>query len=97
MNAVIRKCGFLSLYASVIAEAATSRFWLSRVAGVISDLDIWRAAILLIRRHGVDAELEAARLADLKLDRGDVDGQRVWRRIIRAIEALRAPPSGRLN
>jgi hypothetical protein len=25
---------------------------------VISDLDIWRAAYRLIRRHGIDAELE---------------------------------------
>ena len=35
---------------------------------VISDLDIWRAANLLIRRHAADAELEAARQADLMLN-----------------------------
>jgi hypothetical protein len=35
---------------------------------VISELDIWRAANLLIRQHGDDAGLEAARLlADLRL------------------------------
>jgi hypothetical protein len=28
-------------------------------APMISDLDIWRAANLLIRKHGADAELEA--------------------------------------
>jgi hypothetical protein len=32
---------------------------------MISDLDIWRAANLLIRQHGDDAELAAARRADL--------------------------------
>jgi hypothetical protein len=37
---------------------------------VISELDIWRAANLLIRRHGAHAELEAARLQGLMLDRG---------------------------
>jgi hypothetical protein len=44
-----------------------------------------------------NAELEAAKRADLMLDRGD-DGRRlVWQRIRRAIEALQAPLSGRLN
>ena len=38
---------------------------------MVSNLDIWRAANLLIREHGADAELEAARLQDLMLDRGD--------------------------
>ena len=60
----------------------------------ISDLDIWRAANLLIRRHGADAELLAARRADLMLDRGDRDGQLVWTRIGRAIAELQAPPHG---
>jgi hypothetical protein len=32
---------------------------------MISDLDIWRAANLLIRQHGDEAELAAARRADL--------------------------------
>jgi hypothetical protein len=62
---------------------------------MISDLDIWRAANLLIRKHGADAELEAARRADLMLDRGDDEGRLVWARIRWAIEVLRAPPSGR--
>lgn len=38
---------------------------------MVSDLDIWRAANLLIRKHGANAELEAAKRADLMLDRGD--------------------------
>lgn len=33
--------------------------------------DIWRAADLLIRKQRADAELEAAKRADLMLDRGD--------------------------
>jgi hypothetical protein len=44
---------------------------------MVSDLDIWRTANLLIREHGADAELEAARLQDLMLDRGDDEGRRV--------------------
>ena len=52
---------------------------------MISDLDIWRAANLLIQRHGEDAEIEAAKRADQMLERGDLDGQVVWKRIRRAI------------
>ena len=63
-------------------------------AGRISELDIYRAANLLIRQHGVDAEIEAARKADLILDRGDAEGQRVWLRIKRAIVELQAPQVG---
>ena len=63
--------------------------------GMISDLDIWRAANLLIHKHGANAELEAAKRADLMLDRGDDERRLVWARIRRAIAALRAPPSGR--
>jgi hypothetical protein len=64
---------------------------------MVSNLDIWRAANLLIRQHDADAELEAARLEDLVLDQGNDEGRPVWARIRRAIEALRAPASGRLN
>jgi hypothetical protein len=59
---------------------------------VISDLDIRRAANLLIRKHGANAELEVAKRADLMLDRGDDEGRLVWARIRRAIEALQTPP-----
>jgi hypothetical protein len=64
---------------------------------MIADIDIWRAANLLIRQRGADAETEAARLADLMLDRGDRGGQLVWMRIGRAIVKLQAPPAGLPN
>jgi hypothetical protein len=64
---------------------------------MVPEIAIWRAANLLIRRHGADAELEAAKRADLMLDRGDDEGRLLWARIRRAIEALKAVPSGRPN
>jgi hypothetical protein len=64
---------------------------------MISDLDIWRAANLLITQHGDLAEIEACRLADLMLDRGDRDGELVWLRVRRAIVELQAPPVGSPN
>ena len=55
---------------------------------MIPDRDIWRAANLLIREHGADAEIVSARRADEMLERGDHDGQVVWLRIKRAIVEL---------
>jgi len=61
---------------------------------MIPSLDIYRAANLLIRQHGADAELIAAQRADLMLERGDREGQRVWVQIMRAIGELQAPRQG---
>ena len=58
------------------------------------DIDIWRAANLLIKQHGDDAEIVAAQRADLMLERGDPEARLVWLRIKRAIEELQAAPSG---
>jgi hypothetical protein len=64
---------------------------------MISDPDIWRAATLLIRKHGADAEVVATGRADEMLDRGDLDGKMVWLRIKRAIVELQTVPVGRPN
>jgi transposase-like protein len=58
----------------------------------IAERDEWRVAKLLIRRYGDHAEGEATRLANL-VACGDAWQSR-WARIGRAIEALRAAPSG---
>ena len=55
---------------------------------VTSDIDIYRTANVLIRDHGDKAAIHAAIRADEMLDVGDRDGQRVWMRIIEAIETL---------
>jgi hypothetical protein len=62
---------------------------------VVSDFNVWCLANLLIRKHGTDAELEAARQQELMLERGNYDGRILWVRIRRAIEALQAPPVGK--
>ena len=50
-----------------------------------SNLDIYRTANVLIREHGEDAALEAAQRADAMLEKGSVDGQRVWKRVLAAV------------
>ena len=58
------------------------------------DMDIWRAANLVIKQHGGNAVIVAAQRADLMLERGDPEGQFVWLRIRRAIAELQAAPTG---
>jgi hypothetical protein len=53
-----------------------------------SDLDIYRTASVLIREHGADAVLEAAQSADAMLEKGSLDGQRVWKRVLAAVEEI---------
>ena len=50
---------------------------------------IWRLAQAIIRQHGDYAAIEAATLGVDCLERGDLDGETVWKRVIRAIEELR--------
>lgn len=61
-----------------------------------SDLDMYRAAHLLIRQHGEDAPIQAAMRADRMLEIGDLDAQAAWKRILKAIDDLLAvePPEG---
>ena len=55
---------------------------------MIPDLDIWRAARVMVKHYGESAATEAAMRADEFLDQGIIDGQRVWTRIVQAIEEL---------
>ena len=53
-----------------------------------SEIDIYRSASVLIREHGAGAALEAAQCADAMLERGDIGGCAVWKRIVAAVEEL---------
>jgi hypothetical protein len=55
---------------------------------VLSELDIYRAANLLIDRHGADALIAATQMIDRMLQLGDSEGRQVWKRIKHAIEQL---------
>ncbi len=50
----------------------------------------------LLEHHGQDAPIHAAMRADAMLEKGDLDGYAMWKRILRLIEALQgtAPKSG---
>ncbi len=53
-----------------------------------SDLDIFRSANELIKQHGEVADIEAAMRADECLAAGDMEGEAVWLRIVKAIAVL---------
>jgi len=52
-------------------------------------IDIYRAANVLIRQYGAeDAVRMAVRRIDALLELGDIDGQRVWKGVLRAAQEL---------
>ncbi len=53
---------------------------------MIPDLDIYRSANLVVKRHG--QAIQAAMRADAMLDKGDLDGYAVWKRILRSVGEL---------
>ena len=55
----------------------------------VLDIDIWRSARVLIDQHGPDAPIEAAMRADAMLEKGDLEGYGVWKRILQALGELR--------
>ena len=61
---------------------------------MIPDLDIYRSAQVLIKHHGQDAPIPAAMRADAMLDKGDLDGFSVWKRILHAVEELQGVEPG---
>ncbi len=58
-------------------------------------LDVYRSANLLVKQHGAEAPIHAALNADAMLENGDLDGQAVWLRILKAVdELLETQPGG---
>ncbi len=51
-----------------------------------SDLDIYRSANLLVKQHGEDAPIHAAMRVDAMLEKGELDGYAVWKRVLREVE-----------
>ena len=63
---------------------------------MVEEIDIYRAANLLIKQHGDEAAIHVAQQADACLEKGDLDGKVVWLAVIQAIKELQdtTPPDG---
>jgi hypothetical protein len=61
---------------------------------MIAEIDIWRAAQLMLKRYGDKALEESAARADELVAAGDDNGAAVWRRIMDAVRQLanKTPP-----
>jgi hypothetical protein len=55
---------------------------------VIPEIDIWRAANLMLKRYGEKALQQSATRADELAADGDHDGATTWRRITAAVAEL---------
>jgi hypothetical protein len=65
---------------------------------VIPEIDIWRAAQLMLKRYGEKALEESAARADELALAGDHDGATTWRRIMDAVAQLaNTTPPGALH
>jgi len=59
----------------------------------MEDIDIWRAAKLLIDRHGAEAHLHADLRIDELTEDGDQIGAAAWRKIRQAVLELQSLPA----
>ena len=57
---------------------------------MISEADIWRSALTMVKRYKSDAMQEATMRADHLLEDGDWRAAITWHRIVDAIERLQA-------
>ncbi len=55
---------------------------------MIPDRDIYRTAAVLVKQQGQDAPIHAAMRADELLERGDMEGCAVFKRVLRAVEKM---------
>ena len=58
------------------------------LVGMMTEIDIWRVAYLMLWWYGETAQEESARRADEFAEEGDLAGAACWHRIIDAIEQL---------
>ena len=63
---------------------------------MIPEIDIWRAAQLMLKRYGEKAEAESAARADELALAGDDEGAATWRRIMAAVLQLSNKTAGGL-
>jgi hypothetical protein len=65
---------------------------------VITEIDIWRTANLLLRRYDREAQAEGAARTEALAAAGDHEGAAVWRRITAAVGQLaNKTPAGPLH
>ena len=60
----------------------------------MEEIDVWRSAALLIRQHGGAAEDRATQFMHAMVERGDPEGELVWKCVRAAVQVLRINHDG---
>jgi hypothetical protein len=69
------------LWPSALSDLNPCRRQIVQLCGVVPEIDIWRAAYLMLRWYGTTARQEGVRRANELTAVGDDVGVSVWRRI----------------
>lgn len=80
---------------SRIARFLTHQIITKRMA--MTEVDIYRSAQDLIRRHGADAEREAETLCAAALVAGDEERAATWTRVASSVRGILDAPVGKAN
>lgn len=54
----------------------------------LSNAEVYEMADILLRRHGKDAVIIASMQAGKKLNNGDMEGYRTWKRLIMLVDGM---------
>ena len=65
-----------------------------QASAMLSDQDVWRAALALVDRYGAKACAEAVKRADDMVNTGNAGGRTEWMRILAAVLELQKEPFG---
>ncbi len=63
----------------------------------MSEVDIYRSAQDLVRRHGAHAEREAESLSTAALAAGDEERAATWTRVAKSVRGILETPAGPVN
>jgi len=55
----------------------------------LAEVNVWKAAVQVVALFDLDASIEAALRSDAALDEGDLENDRLWLRVMHAIDELR--------
>jgi hypothetical protein len=67
-------------------------------SGAVAEIDIWRAAYLIVNWYGQNALAECGKRADERRAAGDIETAAIWQRITEAVRQLaNTTPPGPLH
>jgi hypothetical protein len=63
----------------------------------MDEIDIYRAARLLVDKHDAEAPFHTAMRINELIEAGDIEGVAVWKRVLKAVEELLSAGGGTVH